>query len=166
VHILAKKIFKYPWQKQPAGFSNTMQRNNNDLVNDNLNYAIGLYDIYDNDSDLVKALQLKGLSEPVIREILFRIKQEAMTKRIAQARKHIVAGLGTFAILYVIKILLSMLPVTGSIDEGSRSGDGMLIAVFKFYREVFYFLMILTLLRAIFGIYNYRKYKKEMKSQG
>lgn len=54
-------------------------------IEENTQYVLGMYDLYPNDQDIIKALKAKGLSSNIIEEILHRVKLPAYSKRLKQS---------------------------------------------------------------------------------
>lgn len=134
------------------------------LITENLEYALGMYDLYPQDKIIIDALRLKGLKYHIIEGILFEIKKPSYIKRIVQAKKNILWGAVLLVGLLIIRILLISLPGSESLLNGKKDGEFMFRAYFKFYREIFYIIMFLSGLRTISGIFMFFKYKKLLET--
>lgn len=126
----------------------------------NIDYAKGLYELYPIDADVQTAMRQKGLSESVIYEINRQIKLVALQTRLHQAKMHMIYGGALFVGFFIIKFLLGHIPGADRLLLGEQAGEGMLRFMFRFYAEIFYFLMFLGMLRTFVGFLAFRRYKR------
>lgn len=131
------------------------------IVEENANYVLGMYDLYQNDQEITDALKLKGLEDGLIQKVLNKIKEPSYQKRIMQAKKGFISGCILVAVLLLIKFLLTLLP--GSEDlliKGERTGEGMLRTVFRIYSQIYFYIIVLGVFQIILSAVSFYKYKK------
>ncbi len=133
------------------------------LIEENINYALGLFDIYNTDYEIIIALKQKGLNEKIITEIVNKIKFDALKKRIEQSKRKIKFGAIFLVILLLLKYLLKTIPDSDNLMNGQKSGEGMLRFVFAFYVEIFNFLLFLSVIITVLGIVTFSKLKKRSR---
>jgi hypothetical protein len=134
------------------------------LIEENINYALEMYELYPNDYEISESLKLKGLNNIVIEQILHIIKQPAYEKRIKQAKKMIVTGIALVASLLFIAFLLKRIPNAASLLQGKGTDDKVLGGFFRFYSRIYYFIIILGVIRILTGVTLFFNYNKLLKS--
>lgn len=138
-------------------------RTNEIIIEENVAYVVGMYDLYQNDTEIRTLLALKGLDVRLINQILHKIKLPAYEKRLQQAKKTIIRSASLIISFIILYFLLKHLPGADTLLKGKRSGEGILIFVFKFYREISYLFFFGTVLSFLSGIVSYKKYSKLLK---
>lgn len=133
---------------------------NEQLIEENAAYMLGMYDLYRNDGEIVAALKLKGLDDDIIQRVLERIKMPSWEKRVRQARRSFITASIMVVVMLLIAFLLKSLPGAGNIMNGEKEGEGMLRWLFKTYTNIYYYLVLLAVLQIIVSAFSYQKYKK------
>lgn len=132
------------------------------IIDENTQYMLGMYDLYQNDKDIVKALKLKGLNERLITAILDRIKAPSYEKRVRQAKRMIYTGIGLLVGVFIIPALIVYFSDIhfSELEHGEGYGEGMLQYIYGFYRRFYFIFIALFVFQTIAGIMSYFKYKK------
>ena len=134
------------------------------IVEENTVYVLGMYDLYQNDQEIIDALYAKGIDAPLIPLILHNVKVPAYEKRIKQSKRKIVTGALIFILFTCVYLFFSNLPDGQTILHGNTRGMDALILLFKFYRELFYFAYFIAGLQIITGIVLYKRYSKLLQT--
>lgn len=132
-------------------------------IEENTQYVLGMYDLYPNDQDIIKALKAKGLSSNIIEEILHRVKQPAYSKRLKQSKKQVIIGLIAFIVLFLIPYLFIHFSHSSPEQEllaGGNRGDTMFRTIYKLYKQFYIFIILLFIIQITMGISSFLKYKK------
>lgn len=135
----------------------------NDIVEENANYVLGMYDLYQNDQEIVEALKLKNLSEDIIQKVLRQIKKPSYEKRIVQARRSFIISGALASLFILIALLLKNIPGAQDILKGDRTGEGMLIWIFKLYSNIYFYVLLLLILQMIYSSVSFFKYRNLLK---
>lgn len=135
----------------------------NDIVEENANYVLGMYDLYQNDQEIVEALKLKNLSEDIIEKVLRQIKKPSYEKRIVQARRSFIISGALASLFILIALLLKNIPGAQDILKGDRTGEGMLIWIFKLYSNIYFYVLLLLILQMIYSSVSFFKYRNLLK---
>ena len=130
------------------------------IIEENAAYVLGMYDLYPNDHNIINALHAKGLNGNLIMQIIHRVKLPAYEKRLKQAKRNIVIGSILFTILTSVYFFFTSLPGAETVLNDSGRGEKVFIIMFKFYREIFYFVFFIAILQMCSGILSYRKYTR------
>ncbi len=133
------------------------------IIEENVAYVLGMYDLYRNDNEIRNMLVMKGLDLLLINQILYRIKLPAYEKRLKQSKRIIINSASLILSFISLYLLLNNLPGADTLLKGKRDEEGVLIVVFKFYKEIGYLFFFGTVLSLIIGIGNYKKYSKLLK---
>jgi hypothetical protein len=130
------------------------------IVDENAEYVLGMYDLYQNDNEIQKILRVKGLDEEIINHVLIKVKRPAYEKRITQAKKMIMYGSTAVVALTTIGYLLYRLPNSESLLTSQNSSDRFLRSTFRVYRNGYFYIIVLAAIQTVIGISRYLKYKK------
>jgi hypothetical protein len=141
-----------------------LQDKTKDIVEENTAYVLGMYDLYQDDQEIVDAMFAKGIDEKLIPLILRNIQVPAYKKRIKQAKRKIVTGTLTLLLFTGVYLFFSNLPDSQTILQTNTRGMDVLIWLFKFYRELFYFAYFIVALQIIVGVVLYKRYSKLLKT--
>lgn len=137
----------------------------NTIVEENANYVLGMFDLYQNDAQITEALKLKGLDYHIIQQVLSKIKQPAYKKRMRQSKRLAISGAVLVGVLLLISFLLNNLPGAQYLLNGKDVGEGMLKGIFRVYREFYYFIIYMGIVQVIAGVIVFYKYKKLLKQE-
>jgi len=132
-------------------------------IEENTAYVLGMYDLYQNDQEIIDALKAKGLDDRITELVLHRVKKPSYEKRIRQAKRNIRIGILVFLILFLIPFIvfsLSGFSLQKELMNGHRAGEGMLQTTFRFYRSIYLVIIIASMGQAMAGVFAYFKYKK------
>src|SRR5262245_32206900 len=110
-----------------------------EIIEENVQYVLGMYDLYTNDNDIEHMLRQKGLDVKLAAEVLARIKKPAYEKRIRQAKRMIIAGALLFTGVFLIPYFI--VKYSGFSTAGSAFGDGAVSETifrvhFNFYKTL------------------------------
>ena len=133
----------------------------NKLIEENKAYILGLYDLYENDTEINQMLAQKGLTHYEISIVLQRTNQERIEKRLRQAKRLLVTGLSIAIALWTIYFLLASLPDADTLMTSEKSVEGILRTCFVVYREFFYFALFIFSCQALLRIVLFVKRKRE-----
>jgi len=75
-------------------------------IEENTAYVLGMYDLYQNDQEIIDALKAKGLDDRITELVLHRVKKPSYEKRIRQAKRNIRIGILVFLILFLIPFIV------------------------------------------------------------
>jgi hypothetical protein len=141
------------------------QKTDAEVIQENTDYVLGMYDLYQNDDEIVSALRMKGLPSHIIAQVLHRVKEPAYAKRVRQGKRLMVIGITVFAIMLLIELLLRNLPGSDTMmdSDGRDAAEGMLRGVFRFYGNFYHLAIIGFVLQAVVGFTVYKKYKRLLK---
>ena len=131
------------------------------VIEENKAYILGLYDLYQNDKEIEEMLTQKGLTHYQILLILQKTNQDRLEKRLRQARRLLITGLSIATTLWAIYFLMTNLPGADTLMTSNKSGEGILRAYFVIYREFFYYALFIFSCQAIFGIILFIKRKRK-----
>jgi hypothetical protein len=135
----------------------------NTIVEENANYVLGMFDLYQNDAEIIEALKLKGLDYHIIQQVLSKIKQPSYKKRMRQSKRLAISGAVLVGVLWLISFLLNSLPGAQNLLNGKDVGEGMLRGLFRIYREFYYFIIYMGIVQVIAGVIVFYKYKKLLR---
>lgn len=141
----------------------TAQKTEAQLIQENTDYVLGMYDLYQNDDEIAAALHLKGLPSHVVAQVLHNIKLPAYAKRVRQGKRLMITGVTVLAIMILIEFLLRRLPGANTLMDGKKEGEGIFRAYFRLYSDLFHLAMVLFFLQTIIGLRVYRKYRRLLK---
>lgn len=132
-------------------------------IEENAAYVLGMYDLYQNDQEIIDALKAKGLDDRITQLVLQRVKKPSYEKRIQQAKRNMLIGALVFVLLFLVPFIL--FTVNGfSLEEelsgGKRAGESMLRSAYKLYRSIYIFIIFASVAQALIGCIAYFKYKK------
>ena len=135
------------------------------IVHENVDYVLGMYDLYPNDKDISDMLLLKGIEPRLVQVILGKIKIPAYEKRIRQAKRMIIIGSIILVIFFVIPFSLLYIfgiDISGnnSLMNGTRTGEGMLRTAFHQYIKIYIVVVAIGVVNVLTGVFNLVKYKK------
>ncbi len=133
------------------------------IVEENVNYVLSLFDMYQNDQEIIQALRKKGIRSFLIQKILHRVKTPAYEKRIKQSKKIIKTGAALSILFTLVYIVFRNVPGASTFLNNYNQDEAALRYVFLFYREIFYFMFFVFALVGISGLFQYRKYTKLLK---
>jgi len=137
-------------------------------IEENTAYVLGMYDLYQNDQEIIDALKAKGLDDRITQIVLHRVKKPSYEKRIRQAKRNIIIGSLVFVLLFLVPFSLFTLTGFSLQDElmnGHRTGEGMLRSTFRLYRGIYLVIIIGSVGQAMAGVFSYFKYKKLYEAQ-
>jgi hypothetical protein len=137
--------------------------NEQEVIEDNLTYALEMYELYPNDEEVIKYLKLKGLNNSIIEQILHKIKQPAYVKRVRQAKRMILTGTILVVTLLLIIFLLKSIPNSESLLQGKADDDKILGGFFRFYSRIYYLVIIFGTIKVLTGITLFFRYKKLLR---
>jgi hypothetical protein len=133
-----------------------------EVIRENTEYVLGMYDLYNHDRDIVDALYKKGLSTQVIAAVLNRVKIPAYQKRIRQA-KRIITVAGTLSALFILIYLLVITNTDARNFNRPEEREQMFRYIFIIHREIFYWIGTMCILVFVSGLLSYRYYTKLLK---
>jgi len=138
------------------------------IVEENTRYVLGMYDLYPDDEEIIKNLQLKGLSEKLVQRVMVQVKVPAWQKRVVQAKRNIRIGILLFVILFLIPWIIIRLSGfdglnTDSVGEKEQHMQGMLKFTYNLYKNIYIYVVLASLIQIGFGVFNLVKYKKLLK---
>ena len=122
------------------------------LIQENKEYILGLYDLYKNDEAVEKMLVQKGLSYGQIKLILAETNRERKGKRLRQAKRFLILSLSVAIILWTFFIIAKKLPGADTFGSGSNSTEDFLYQYFLIYREAFYILLTIVSIQTIMAV--------------
>ena len=140
------------------------------IVRENVDYVLGMYDLYPNDKDISDMLLLKGIEPRLVQVILGKIKIPAYEKRIRQARRLILIASILLFIFFVIPVSLYYIfnidfSGNNSLMNGTRTGEGMLRTVFTQYQKLYLVVVGLGVVNVLSGVFSLFKYRKLLTKQ-
>jgi hypothetical protein len=135
-----------------------LSEDENQIIEENTAYVLGMYDLYPNDHDIISALQTKGVQGSLIPHIMNRVKIPAYQKRVKQAKRNILAGSILSLLGIGIYVFLKSLPQAETILSDNDGDVAILILMVKFYREIFYFGFFIAIMQIISDCVAYKKY--------
>jgi hypothetical protein len=151
-----------------------------ELIEENANYVLGMFDMYNNDQEIVDLLKMKGLSDKIVHNILIKIKKPAYEKRVKQAKVMIGTGLILLIAFVVIPFLMIQYSNYGSTAQQAysgvvingkssliserRTGGETFIAVFKFLVKIGFFVILFGISQLAIGTLSLFKYKQLLKN--
>ncbi len=140
-----------------------VQKTDAQLIQENTDYVLGMYDLYQNDDEIAAALHLKGLPSYIVAQVLHNIKLPAYAKRVRQGKRLMITGATVVAILLLIEFLLRSLPGANTLMDGKKVGEGMLRGILRAYGDLFHLAMVVFFLQALVGLSVYRKYRRLLR---
>ena len=135
----------------------------NTIIEENVDYVLGMYDLYQNDEEIKTIFVKKGLPFDIIQQVLTRIKIPAYEKRIRQAKRLLASGLAIVIGFLVLGYFLKSLPNAESLLTNTNPSEGHLRWMLRLYRDGYYFIIISGGLQIFFGAFRLIKYKKLLK---
>ncbi len=144
-----------------------------EIIEHNAEYVLGMYDMYHNDEEIVTMLRMKGLNEGIVQKILLKIKKPAYEKRVRQAKRMILLASLLIVLLVIVPYIIVVLS-GGSTDvflnpdsiEYDREREGMIFVYFKYLLSIALYVIIAAAIQFGVGIYSLIKYKRLLKSTG
>jgi hypothetical protein len=144
--------------------------NENELVKENAEYVLGMYDLYANDEEIVQMLRMKGLNEDLVQRVLSLVKKPTYVKRIKQAKRMIlIAGLIFFVMVvlpYVLKISAGGSPkllLKPNSIEYDREREGIIFFYFKWLLGIAWYVISLVVIQFIIGFSSLVKYSRLLR---
>ncbi len=155
---------------------NTLEGTDNEIIRENADYVLGMYDMYGSDQEIVNMLKMKGLNDSIVQRILTEVRTPAFVKRVKQAK--VMIGIGSGLLIGFVLIPYLVIHYTDSdvlIPSGQENaltstetytgrGDGMLTVVLRFLMRIELIVVVLGLSQLAIGIYSFFKYKRLLKA--
>lgn len=132
----------------------------NTIIEENVDYVLGMYDLYQNDEEIKTILVKKGLPFGIIQQVLTRIKIPAYEKRIRQAKKLLITGLAIVIGFVVLGFLLKSIPNSESLLTNTDPEEGHLRWMLRVYRRSYYYIIVAGLIQIVLGTFKLIKYKR------
>jgi hypothetical protein len=141
------------------------QKTDAQLIQENTDYVLGMYDLYQNDDEIAAALYLKGLPSYIVARVLHNIKLPAYQKRVRQGKRLLLSGAIIVATMLLIEFLLRRLPGADTLmaSSGRDEAEGMFRGLLRIYGSLYYLAMGIFAIQAITGLAVYKKYKRLIK---
>ena len=141
----------------------TTQKTDSEIIQENTDYVLGMYDLYQNDDEIAAALHLKGLPSHIAAQVLHNIKLAAYAKRVRQGKRLMITGAIVVVILLLIEFLLRSLPGANTLMDGKEEGEGIFRVYLRVYSDLFHLAMVLFFLQTLIGLRVYKKYRRLLK---
>jgi hypothetical protein len=146
--------------------------NEEEIIEENANYVLGMYDLYHNDKVIVDMLKMKGLSDAVVEKILVRIKKPAWQKRVKQAKRMIMIAVLVLLILVIIPYIIvvasgappGILLAPRRYIRPINESESMLFFYFRWILSLAHYIIILMAVQLFIGFHNLLKYKKLLRT--
>lgn len=151
-----------------------------EIIQENAEYVLGMYDMYGNDQEIVDMLKMKGLSNAIVQSVLIEVKKPAYIKRVKQAKVMI----GISSVLLLVFLVLPYLfihftetatstpPIqsesitANQTNASSSSGtvEGVLTVFALFLMRIGFYVILLGVSQLAIGTYLFFKYKKLLRN--
>lgn len=146
--------------------------NEDEIIEENANYVLGMYDLYHDDRSIVDMLKMKGLDNSIVEKVLLRIKRPAWEKRLRQAKRMIL-------IAFLILFILVVIPYVAVLASGGSPGillnpkrymppvdesETMIMFYFRWILTLAHYIIVIMAIQLTAGFYNLFKYRKLLRS--